>query len=150
MLTKFPVEEAKSQYLNSQIQLYAKLNDFFLIRFGLQENDKICHWPSEQSNKLNIYPIAGYIYPCIHGNMPDIYFLAYAAICRTYIVACRRQYAGAENICVRLLPLLLQLHIPPPNNLPNLAYYCIIAFLHYCNMPKRREYVLCNEIIGTL
>ena len=66
---------------------------------------------------------------CIYGNMPDIYFLEYTAICRTYIVACRRQYAGAENICVRLLPLPLQLHIPPQTICP---IWHIIALLHFC------------------
>ena len=74
------------------------------------------------------------IYPCIHGNMPDIYFLAYTVICLTYIVAWRRQYAGGKNICVRLLPLLLQLHIPPPTICP---IWHIIALLQYA-----REYIV--------
>ena len=143
VLTKFPDEEAKTQYLNSQIYLYAKL-----ISFLFEENDEICHWPSGQSNKL-------YIYPC----MLD-------AIYAGYISLHTRQYARYIFPCIYTAIYALHISLHEGGNMPEQRIYvwdychfffsCIFRpqqfaqfgiLLHYCNMP---ENILCNEIIGTL
>ena len=102
-----------------------------------------------------ICQIYTYIYIVAYGNMPHIYRCKQDAICRIYIFIyrCIWQYAkhislqaggnmpGADNICVRILPLDL-VHILP-NNLPQFG---ILSSL--CAICRSREYMC--EIIGIL
>ena len=91
------------------------------------------HWAREQqySAVLKLY-----IYRCTLDAICRIYIsLQYAA----YIYSCWRQYAQAENICVRLLPLSL-VHILP-NNLPQFGILWQYA---------GAENICVREIIGIL